>query len=168
MPCQASWLPRVKHILEDLDKPESRSLPFLTRASIESLFDLKRRQAIKVMHSIGTYQIGKAFVIDRAKLIHWLRRASIGEKVWYEEVRRTRVEESIEAVQWDREARKPRAIVPCKTLQLKLPGIPPTVTLQPGEMRIQFFGADDLFRQLFELAQAMRNDYERFRALVDE
>ena len=64
--------------------------------------------------------------------------------------------------------RKQRAVVPLKTLELKIDGIPPTVSIQSGELRIQFSGADDLFRQLFELAQAMKNDYERFKALAGE
>ena len=42
------------------------------------------------------------------------------------------------------------------------------MSIRPGELRIEFSGADDLFRQLFELAQAMKNDYERFKALAGE
>lgn len=168
MPDQPSWLDRVSEILATLNEPELVSLPFLTRASIESLFCLRRRQAIKLMHKIGAYQIGKALAIDRTKLIHWLKRAEIGEKVWYEDIRHKRWEEAIEEVQWDREARKTRAVVPRETVDLKIAGIPPTVSLRPGELKIEFFGAEDLFRQLFELAQVMRNDYDKFKALVDQ
>ena len=39
---------------------------------------------------------------------------------------------------------------------------------QPGELRIEFFGAEDLLRHLFELSQAMINDYARFQAAVEE
>ena len=167
MPSKPSWLLRVNGILEDLNKPDLASLPFLTRAAIERLFALKRRQAIRLMHSLEGYQVGKAFVVDRAKLVRWLRSARLGEQVWNEQVRRSRVEESIEQVQWERESRKTRALIPRETLHLKLDAIPPTVTLRPGELSIEFYGADD-FRQLFELAQVINNDYERFRALVDE
>jgi len=74
----------------------------------------------------------------------------------------------IEEVWEEREARKQRALVPRTSLELKFEGIPPTVSLTPGELRIRFSGADDLFRQLFELAQAMKNDYERFKTLAGE
>jgi hypothetical protein len=42
--------------------------------------------------------------------------------------------------------------------------LPAGIYLKPGELRIEFFGAEDLLRHLFELSQAMVNDYERFRA----
>jgi len=168
VPNKPSWLLRVNEILEDLIGPKMASHPFLTRAAVEELFGLKRRQAIELMHSVDGYRIGKTFVVGRAEVAAWLRRASLGEQVWWEEVRHTRVEKVIEEVWEEREARKQRALVPRTTLELKLEGIPPTVSLRPGELRIQFSGADDLFRQLFELAQAMKNDYERFKTLAGE
>jgi|ERR1039458_4271380 hypothetical protein len=168
MPNKPSWLLRVNEVLEDLGGEEMATHPFLTRASVEKLFGLKRRQAIELMHSLAGYQIGKALVVSRAELLAWLRRASLGEQVWWEQVRHGRVEKAIEDVRQEREARKQRAVVPLTTLELKIEGIPPTVTLRPGELRIEFLGADDLFRQLFELAQAMKNDYERFKALAGE
>ena len=88
--------------------------------------------------------------------------------MWWEQARHTRVEEALEQVRQEREARKQRAVVPRSTLELKIEGIPPTVSIRPGELRVEFSGADDLFRQLFELAQAMKNDYERFKALAGE
>lgn len=167
MPHQPSWLDRVREIIDTLDEPELASVPFLTRASIESLFGLKRRAAIELMKKIGRFQVGKEFVVDRGTLRHWLGRVEIGEKVWYEEIRRQRVEEFVDQIQWEREARKPRVVVPEKTLELKLEGMPPTVSLKPGEMKIEFFGAEDLFRQLFEIAQVIRNDYNRFREMIE-
>jgi len=166
MPSKPSWLLRVNEILEDLTGPKMAAHPFLTRAAVEELFRLQRRQAIELMHSVQGYRIGKNFVVGRAELAAWLRRASVGEQVWWEEVRHSRVENVIEDVWEEREARKQRALVARTTLELKLEGIPPTVSIRPGELRIQFSGADDLFRQLFELAQAMKNDYERFKALA--
>jgi len=57
--------------------------------------------------------------------------------------------------------------VPASTLELHLEGLPSTVRLQPGKMEIKFFGAEDLFRQLFEIAQVIQNDYKRFSELVE-
>lgn len=167
MPHQPSWLDRVREIMATLEEPELASIPFLTRASIESLFGLKRRTAIELMKKIGPFQVGKEFVIRRRDLLHWLNKAEIGEKVWYEEIRRQRVEELVDQIRWEREARKPRVVVPEKTLELKLEGMPSTVSIRPSEMRIEFFGAEDLFRQLFEIAQVIQNDYNRFRELVE-
>jgi hypothetical protein len=168
MPAQPSWLDRLNTILETLDGEKYASLPFLTRASIERLFGLKRRQAINLMKKMHRFQVGKEFVVDRSALKNWLRKAEIGEKVWFADVVRTRIEELVEEALWEREARKPRIVVPQKTGELDLAGMPPTVTLRPGEMRIEFFGAEDLFRQLFEIAQVIRNDYNRFSALCED
>lgn len=143
MPPQPLWLPRVKSIIESLDSGHIASLPFLTRASVEQLFGIRRRQAIDLMHRMDHYQIGKELVVSPAVLKRWLARAGIGEKVWFAEVVRTRVEELVEQAQWEREARKTRVVVPHKTVELKLEGMPPTVSLQPGEMRIAFSGAED-------------------------
>jgi hypothetical protein len=47
----------------------------------------------------------------------------------------------------------------------KLSDLPPGVQLRAGELRIEFHGTEDLLRQLFELSQAIVNDYERFEEL---
>jgi hypothetical protein len=46
--------------------------------------------------------------------------------------------------------------------------VPSGIHLRPGELRIEFFGAEDLLRHLFELSQAIMNDYQRFESLVEE
>jgi hypothetical protein len=42
------------------------------------------------------------------------------------------------------------------------------IHLQPGELRIEFYGAEDLLRHLFELSQAMVNDFARFQSAIEE
>jgi hypothetical protein len=46
--------------------------------------------------------------------------------------------------------------------------LPAGIHLQPGELRIEFFGAGDLLRHLFELSQAMVNDFARFQSAIEE
>jgi hypothetical protein len=46
---------------------------------------------------------------------------------------------------------------------------PAAWSLKPGELRIEFYGAEDLAAKLFELSQAMANDWQAFaRAVEDE
>ena len=52
-------------------------------------------------------------------------------------------------------------------VERSLEGLPATIQLKPGELKIEFVGAEDLFRQLYELGQAIANDYERFRAIAE-
>jgi hypothetical protein len=40
--------------------------------------------------------------------------------------------------------------------------------LKPGELRIEFYGAEDLAAKLFELSQAMANDWQAFARAVEE
>jgi hypothetical protein len=40
------------------------------------------------------------------------------------------------------------------------------IHLQPGELRIEFFGAEDLLRHLFELSQVMVNGFARFQSSI--
>ena len=49
----------------------------------------------------------------------------------------------------------------------RMKDLPAGIHLQPGELRIEFFGAEDLLRHLFELSQAMVNDFGRFQAAVE-
>ena len=46
--------------------------------------------------------------------------------------------------------------------------LPGDITLKPGELRIEFFGAEDLAAKLFELSQAMANDWQAFARAVEE
>ena len=84
MPNKPSWLLGVNDILADLARPELASVPFLSRAAIENLFGLKRRQSIQIMHAVGGFQLGTAFVVARSDLSRWLRRASLDTQVQHE------------------------------------------------------------------------------------
>ena len=42
------------------------------------------------------------------------------------------------------------------------------IALKPGELRIEFYGAEDLAAKLFELSQAMANDWQAFARAVEE
>ena len=41
------------------------------------------------------------------------------------------------------------------------------VALEPGHLHVEFSGAEDLLGELFELAQAAANDYDRFCAAAE-
>jgi hypothetical protein len=49
-----------------------------------------------------------------------------------------------------------------------LADLPAGIHLRPGELRIEFFGAEDLLRHLYELSQAMVNDFGRFQTAVED
>lgn len=42
------------------------------------------------------------------------------------------------------------------------------IALKPGELRIEFFGVEDLAAKLFALSQAMANDWRAFSEAVED
>ena len=49
-----------------------------------------------------------------------------------------------------------------------LADLPASIHLRPGELHIEFFGAEDLLRHLYELSQALVNDFGRFQRAVED
>jgi hypothetical protein len=159
----ASWihqLPEIRRRLADLETP------VVDRASIEKLFGVRRRRAIQLMHRFGGFQAGRTFLIDRNELIDALGRFDPADAD-REVSRRKKVVAEVERSKALFPARKVRISVPLRVLDNRMVDLPPTVQLQPGELRIEFHGTEDLLRQLFELSQSIVNDLERFQALCE-
>jgi hypothetical protein len=160
---QPFWLQRISEIL---DTAQNTQVPFLDRGAVEKLFDVRKRQAIRLMHRIRGYHVGKAFVVGQQAVVGWLKDVSASPDAYWAEVARERLEISIEEARALRDRHR-KFIVSPDARERRLEGLPATIQLKPSELRIEFFGAEDLFRQLYELGQAMGNDYERFRALAE-
>ena len=56
-------------------------------------------------------------------------------------------------------------VVPAEGAEQKIDDLPARVHLRPGELRIEFDGTEELLQRLFELSQAILNDYERFEEI---
>src|SRR5579883_124371 len=163
MPAKPSWLLRVPEILAEL---EPLAVPFLDRPTVERLFRVRRR-ANQLMARFGGFQIGRTFLVDRQQLAGWLRAVASGREFELEERRRSRVLESLEAARKIQAARRVRIAAAAEVRDLEMARLPGGIHLQPGELRIEFAGAEDLLRRLLELSQAIMNDYARFQELVE-
>jgi hypothetical protein len=163
MPAQPFWLQRISDILTTAKKSE---VPFLDRVAVQNLFGVRKRQAIRLMHAIGGYHVGRGFVVGRPELIAWLQEARNSPEARSQEAARERLEIAIEEAR-SIVGRDRKFIVSPDAVSKKLPGLPPTIQLKTGELKIEFFGTEDLLRQLFELSQAIGNDYARFQSLVE-
>jgi hypothetical protein len=42
-----------------------------------------------------------------------------------------------------------------------------SIRLRPGQLEIEFFGTEDLLKQLWSLAQAITHDYIRFQEICE-
>jgi hypothetical protein len=138
------------------------------RAIVEKLFRLKRRRAISLLKSLGGFESGNAFLVERLSLVAQLEAMREGAGFQEEYQRRVRFTEALE---------RTRKLEPGKKIQIaaapdvrdrRLADLPAGIHLKPGELRIEFFGTEDLLRHLFELSQAILNDYRRFQEIVEE
>lgn len=162
MPTKPSWileLPRIRKVLESLETP------VIDRAGVEEIFGVRRRRAVQLMHKFGGYQAGRTFLVERGKLLQAVCRIETGEYDW-ELGRRKRLVAEIERAKQLLPGRQVRLVAPADVVERRMADLSAGVHLQPGELRIEFNGAEDLLRQMFELSQAIMNDYRRFEEIV--
>jgi hypothetical protein len=159
MPDQPSWIHKVPQILA---KVTSLDAPLLDRPAIESLFGLRRRQAIALLHRLGGYQVGKTFLVSRDSLLEFLRdpgrqSASAGERGRFERVR-------VALGEARQESALRQIAIPAQpeTLQMELAGLPAGIRLEPGQLTVAYATPADLFQKLFVLSQALGNDFDAF------
>jgi hypothetical protein len=164
MPALPQWFLRLPEILEDLRRFPA---PVVDRAVFEAVFRVGRRRAIQLLHHFGGYQVGKTFVIDRLGLLAQLEAEAGGDRFTHEQQRKTRLSAELEQVRRLAPGRKVRIAVAPEVQECDIAGLPAGIHLRPGELRIDFFGAEDLLRHLFELSQAILHDYARFQAAVE-
>ena len=169
MPDCPSWIDRVPDILAHLENPNCA--PFLDRAAIESLFHLRRRQAIALMHQVKGYRLAKALVVDRSALLRSLRTRLPRSR--QEQERKQSVLEALGSARREfAESARQRALpIPAITLrpdihERQLSGLTAGIQLAPGRLTITFDAPEELLQKLFELGQALANDYETFAAAV--
>jgi len=163
MPRQAEWLQQVPAALEAL---EHITTPVIDRAMLEKLLCIHRRGAIRLMHQFGGYQAGRTFLILRTSLMRELTKITGSDTYLYEAARRERLGSQLE--QTGRELAQRRIPIPAAphVVYRALDGLPSTIRLAPGKLEITCNDAEDLLRQLMELAQAITNDFEKFQARV--
>ena len=155
MPRKPEWLQHVTSAIQEL---QSFPAPVVDRATLEKLLQVRRRQAIRLMHRFGGYQTSRTFLIDRLDLLQQFEAIAAGETHERETQRRQRLIASL----------RPRKSIRVATdvRELKLTALPPGTHVRPGVLEIEFTNADQLLGRLFELAQAIHNDYDRFESLI--
>ena len=165
MPRKTEWIEQLPAALEEL---RAFPAPVVDRAVLEKVLRIKRRTAIRLMNRFGGFQTGKTFLIDRLQLIEQLEQLDRGADVTFERDRRARLSEELEKTRRLAPGRKVRVDVMPDVRNRRMKDLPAGIHLQPGELRIEFYGAEDLLRHLFELSQAMVNDFGRFKEAVED
>jgi len=160
MPDQPSWIERIPKILESLEAPGAP--PFLDRPSIETLFGVRRRQAIHLLRRFGGYQVGKTFLVSRDAVRDFLREP---RRRMAADVEKGRFERVANALGQAREEWRQRRIpipAPRETLNLDISGLPEGIRLESSQLTVRFDQPLELVQKLFALSQALANDFETF------
>lgn len=162
MPRKREWPQQIPHALEEL---EHFPAPVIDRAALEKLLVVRRREAIRLMHRFGGFQVGKTFLIERQQLIRQLEKVRNTPDFTPEQRRRERLTEILEKIRRYQTAARIR--IPVKPEAPNLAGLPEGVRLGAGRLTVEFMNAEELLAKLFVLARAAADDFERFRAAVE-
>jgi hypothetical protein len=158
------WFHKINDILAEV---ENTPVAFWDRRMVEQALNVSPTQAKRVMRKLGAWEVGKNLILPRRELLLALNKLSAGEQVDRETKRRARLEELLGEEHDKLKGRKHRIYYTEQMPATKLEGMPHGVTLMPGKLTVEFFGAEDLGRQLYELGQIMLHDWERFRNAVE-
>ena len=164
MAARRLWLLRVPEIRRDV---AALDVPVVDRVLFERLFHVRRRRAIELMHVFGGYQTGQALLIDRTELMRQLEALEAGAEFAIEHGRKQRLLDSLERARKHRAATAVCIPVAADTEEWSVAHLPAGIVLLPDSLHVDFRGAEDLLAKLYELSQAVGNDFEAFKAVVD-
>jgi hypothetical protein len=164
MPAKPAWFSRINEVILDL---ESLPLPFVGRATLQSLLRVGPRRAQQIMAPCISDHLGSSALADRSTLISHLRRLANGDDGYYERQRRRKVAAILAQLHKER-LERPRLLVeaPVRILAQELENLPDGVQLEPGRITVSFDQPQQALEKLLALAMAISNDFERFERQV--
>lgn len=165
MPAQPAWFHRLKEILEELRGLE---ISHLDRLAVQKLFRVHERRARQIMAGLPALQVGNAVAVERQALLQRFENTAAGDRFQWETTRRAKLVDDLDRIRRDLAAT--RVPIPAAADVRDRSGgeLPDGIELRPGELRIQFDGAEDLAAKLFELSQAMSNDWHAFAQALED
>lgn len=163
MPRHCEWIVRLAEIRQELER---LTAPVVDRSVFESLFRVRRRRAIQLLHRFGGYQSGRTFLIERKALLSELARLEGTEEFRLERRRKESLAAELEKLREHAKASRVAVRVSAAVYSTRLDALPAGVRLVPGELTVVFSTPEELLERLFALAQALANDLDRFRSLV--
>lgn len=165
MPSQPSWFHRLDEILETLRGMESGHLD---RQAVQKLFGVRERRARQLMAGLEGLRAGNASAVSRLALITRMEETAASGVFQWEVNRRARVVEDLDRTRRQLAARRVRIPAAPDVRERRVGDLSADIALKPGELRIEFFGAEDLAAKLLELSQAMANDWGTFAKAVED
>jgi hypothetical protein len=165
VPAQPTWFHWLEQILNDLRAMEDS---YLDRLAVEKLFGVRQRRARQIMAGLPGLQVGNAFAVERQALLARLETIAAGERFQWEITRRARLAEDLDRTRRQLAGRRVYIPAAADVQEKSMSKLDSAIELRAGELRIQFQGAEDLAAKLFELSQAMANDWHAFVQAVED
>jgi hypothetical protein len=162
MPDKPTWcgdLDEVIHRLKELPDP------WVDTAVLQEVLGVGRRRAQQLLAPCVTRQIGANGVADREAVITHLQRLATGETTHYEQRRRLRLAEYMNALYRERQ-QSVFVEAPANIVSQDFKGLPQGVSITPGRIGITFDGTTQALQRLLALAMAIRNDELSFERLA--
>jgi len=150
VPEQPSYIHKLEGILAEARKP--KPIPFFRRRDIESLFGLRKRQTVNLMHRIGAVRVSRELAVEQRDLVRWLEQMVEDPSVAAEWRRHQRVIGRIIDLKAETAARAVKIVLPDPERSVELPD---GVSLRPGLLTISFNSEQQLLERLFLLARVL-------------
>jgi hypothetical protein len=162
MPDKPTWCGHLDEVVRQLrDLPD----PWVDRGTLQNLLGVGPRRAQQILAPCVARQIGPNGLADREAVIAHLDRLAAGQSVYYEQQRRRRLAEHMDALYQER--RKGVLVAaPAAIVNQQLEDLPEGVSVTPGHISIRFGTATEALHKLLALAMAIRNDELLFERLA--
>jgi hypothetical protein len=156
MPNKPTWYQRVPEIVREVEQVPTS---VLDRFSIERLFGVRRRQALRILASLGGYQLGRTYVVEKQELLRHLRLLLREGGVQREVRRKERIWNHLQtnAKHW-----RARHIEVLPASAVTEESLPPEIVLDRQRLTIVFQEPTDLLQKLHSLVTMLADDYEGF------
>jgi hypothetical protein len=168
-PKGASWLKRLPQITRDLERVTTL---FLDRKDMERLFGLGPRRTRTLIHELhaeyqGATRLGGALVVSRETVLHYVGSKKRRLPYLAEVARQRTVAQVLQEAKLEVGARAVRfKVSPTPPQGRTIAGLPDTIQLAPGELRIACTSAQDLLEQLYALSRAIAREFQVFQTMV--
>lgn len=165
MPRKPSWhgnLGRIRAVVQALNAP------LLDRRAIEKAFGVGPRTAQELILKIGPERL-RGHVVPRDAVLRYLQAIARGLPYLTEAARRHHVAQVLRQARSTLEDLGQDVRFPVRRADAAgraIAGLPDTIRIAPGELRVAFNDSQDLFQQLFSLCRAIAKDFPAFEALV--
>ena len=158
LPNHPTWLERVPDIVEKIQS--EKTPPILDRPAIESLFGIRRRQAIAPLHRFAGYKVGRAFVVPREAVVECLQKILASGALEEAAAKKSSVMEFLGEARQGLQLPSIPLPAAAKLSDITFNGLPPGIRPRPDRLTIRFQSATDPPQKLFSLSQALANDFE--------